>query len=38
MAGLLLLLALDGGLKCFYSAFMSGYVGDALLNLNILFI
>ena len=38
MADLLLLLALDGGLKCFNSAFMCSNVGDALLNFEILLI
>ena len=38
MADLLLLLALDGGLKCFYSAFMRSYAGHTLLNFKILLI
>ena len=38
MADLLLLLALDGGLKCFNSAFMCSNVGHALLNFKILLI
>ena len=38
MTDLLLLLALDGGLKCFNSAFMRSYVCYTLLNFEILLI
>ena len=37
MTGLLLLLALDGGLKCLNSVFMSSYVCHTLLHFEILF-